>query len=77
MSRNAEPCDHQNGDFDQFIAANHLGDLISLTNAIIIFPEVRYVCVRYNTSEMREDNEIEYLNKPEEMCVKRLDRSGK
>jgi len=77
MSRNAEPSDHQHGDFDQFITANHLGDLISITNVIIMFPEVRYACVRHSTSEMREDNEIEYLNKPEEMCVKRLGRSGK
>jgi hypothetical protein len=72
MSRNAEPSDHQHCDFDQFITANHLGDLISIPNVIIIFPEVRYACVRHNTSEIHEDNEIECLIKPEEMCVKFL-----
>lgn len=76
MSRNVEPSDHQHGDFDQFSTANHLGGLISITNVIILFPEVRYACVCHNTSEIREDNEIKNLNKPEEMCVKRLGRSG-
>ena len=66
MSRNVEPSDHQHGDFDQFSTANHLGGLISITNVIILFPEVRYACVCHNTSEIREDNEIKNLNKPEE-----------
>lgn len=43
MSRNAVPGDHQHGDFDQFITANHLGDLISITDVIILFLGVRYV----------------------------------
>ena len=65
MSRNAEPSIHQHGDFYQFITANHLGDLISITNVIILFLGVRHACVRHNTSEIHENNEIEYLNKPE------------
>jgi hypothetical protein len=56
MSRNAEPSDDQHGDFDQFITANHLGDLISITTVIILFLGVRYACLRHNTSEILEDN---------------------
>jgi hypothetical protein len=62
MSRNVEQSDQQHGDYDQFTTANHVGDLISITIVIILFPDVRYACVRHNTTEIHEDNEIEYLN---------------